>query len=83
VEGFFREVAPLTTKAWTVPVASPRTMPPEKTAEIARRFRVDAEARHDVETAIRDAQAWAQSNDATVVICGSLFLVGEVLEKRF
>jgi dihydrofolate synthase/folylpolyglutamate synthase len=82
VEGFLKTLSPLMTKAWTVPVASPRTLPPEKTAEIARRFKVEAEVRHDVSTAIRDAQTWAQDHDAVVVICGSLFLVGEVLHQQ-
>ena len=35
-----------------------------------------------VEEGIEAATAWAQDNQGTVLICGSLFLVGEVLALR-
>ncbi len=83
VKAALKEIAPLVESAWTVPIANPRSLPPEETAELARL----AGIRHVIPTptltqAIDAASNWAQQHQGTVLICGSLFLVGETLALR-
>lgn len=75
-----KEIAPLITTAWTVPIANPRTMTPEAVADEAKRAGIaHAIPMASVAEALEAATTWAQDNQGTVVICGSLYLVGEVL----
>lgn len=83
VKDALHEIAPLVEAAWTTRIANPRTLPAEETAVLARaagiRRAVPAES---LEAALEAASDWAQGCQGTVVICGSLFLVGEVLALR-
>lgn len=78
-----REIAPLASAAWAVPLQNERGLPPADLAEELRRAGVPAATpMGSVEEGVEAATAWAQDNQGTVVICGSLFLVGEVLALR-
>ncbi len=83
VKAALQAIAPIVESAWTVPIANPRTLPAEETAALARL----AGIRHvipmtSVNEAIETASNWAQQHQGTVLICGSLYLVGEVLALR-
>ncbi len=78
-----REIAPIISSAWTVPIANERTLSPEAVAEEARRAGIPtAIPMQSVNEAIEAATNWAQECQGTVLICGSLFLVGEVLAEH-
>jgi dihydrofolate synthase/folylpolyglutamate synthase len=82
VDGFFRTVAPIAKRAWTVPIPNPRSMVPAAAAAIAARYRLAATPLDDAPTAIAAAREWARREEGgVVVVCGSLFLVGEVLAR--
>lgn len=75
-----REIAPLVSAAWAVPLANERGLAPEALAEALRGAGVrQTHAAGSVAEGLEGATAWAQENQGTVVVCGSLFLVGEVL----
>ena len=78
-----REIAPLVSAAWAVPLRNERGLAPESLAAELRRAGIPAATpMASVEEGIEAATAWAQDNQGTVLICGSLFLVGEVLALR-
>ena len=79
VDGFFRVMAPLAKTLWTVPIDNPRSLSPENSAAVAARYRLAAMPHHDLSEALAEAEAWARTNHGLVVVCGSLYLVGEVL----
>jgi len=89
VEGFYKTLstlAPATSLSsaihiWTVPIPTTRSMTPEQTATIAHRFGLPVTPCSDIATAITAAQTWAREHNACVVICGSLYLVGDILRK--
>lgn len=75
-----REIAPIVSAAWTVPIANDRSLSPEAVAEEAKHAGIPTVIpMGQVSEAIEAATDWAQDNQGTVLICGSLFLVGEVL----
>lgn len=75
-----REIAPLCAAAWTVPIANDRSLTAEATAEAAQQAGIrQVIPMASVTEAIEAATTWAQDNQGAVLICGSLFLVGEVL----
>lgn len=75
-----REIAPIVSCAWAVPIANERSLTPAETAQAARQAGLQQVIEMtDVAEAIEAATTWAQDNQGTVVICGSLYLVGEVL----
>lgn len=78
-----REIAPLVSAAWAVPLRNERGLAPESLAAELRRAGIPAATpMASVEEGVEAATAWAQDNQGTVLICGSLFLVGEVLALR-
>ncbi len=78
-----RELTPLVSIAWTVPLSNERALTPEALADAVRRAGIPtAIAMEDVEAGVEAATDWAQENQGTVLICGSLFLVGEVLARQ-
>lgn len=82
--GFFNAVAPCCGALWTVPVANPRSRPPAELAEQAKLCgirRVESCATLDEGLALAKADALADGGDGLVVVCGSLFLVGELLGR--
>jgi dihydrofolate synthase/folylpolyglutamate synthase len=66
-------------QAWAVPVRSERTMTADAVSEIVTQRGIPCHVSSLLD-AIAEAQAWAANGDGVVVITGSLFLVGEVLE---
>lgn len=80
VDAALKEIAPLVSAAWAVPLANERGLPPEALAEKLRRAGIPAVIpAPSVADGLEAATAWAQDNQGTALICGSLFLVGEVL----
>jgi dihydrofolate synthase/folylpolyglutamate synthase len=83
VSDALKEIAPLVSCAWTVPVATERTLTPEETALAAQTAGIrPVIPMQSVAEAIEAATNWAQDCQGTVVICGSLYLAGEVLALR-
>ena len=80
VAGHLRTLAPHVTHAWAVPIRNDRSLAPE---DVAARMRsagiADATPCATVPEALSAASAWARASKKTVVVCGSLFLVGEAL----
>ena len=68
-------------RVWNVPIANPRSLDPAAAAEIARRFRLDATPCATLAEGLEAARAWARAENTTLLVCGSLFLVGEVLGR--
>lgn len=78
-----REIVPLVSAAWAVPLRNERGMAPADLVAALRLSGVPAATpMASVEEGVEAATAWAQDNQGTVLICGSLFLVGEVLALR-
>lgn len=78
-----KEILPLTSAVWTVPIANERTLSSTMLADEIRSLgQARVVAMDSVEEGLEAASDWAQENQGTVVICGSLFLVGEVLLLR-
>ncbi|HMO05123.1 MAG TPA: folylpolyglutamate synthase/dihydrofolate synthase family protein [Kiritimatiellia bacterium] len=77
---FMHALGPLARRVWIVPVQSERAMPVD---ELARRlaFLPSVEVTPDLEAGWRAAESWARAEGGAVVICGSLYLAGEVLER--
>ena len=75
-----RELTGITSITWTVPIANERSLSPQETAHAATQAGMAQVIPMDsVAEAIEAATTWAQDNQGTVLICGSLYLVGEVL----
>ncbi len=66
-------------KAWTVPVRSERSMDAQALCSIIEAHGVSCSAT-SLSESLEQAERWAIENDGVVVITGSLFLAGEVLE---
>ncbi len=81
-DGFFKTIAGICGRVWTVPLRNSRSATPQRLVEHAARYGLDATACHSVAEGIAAAKADAVENGTPVVICGSLFLVGEVLERE-
>lgn len=78
-----KEIAPLVSAAWTVPLQNERALTSEALAEEVRAAGITrVVAMASVAEGIEAATAWAEECQGTVLICGSLFLVGEVLALR-
>ena len=78
--GFLRALAPVVGKVWTVPLATPRGLPPEKLAAFARGAGLrEVAACRTLAEGLEAARADARAAGRAVLACGSLFLVGECL----
>ena len=63
-----------------MPIANPRGLAPEALAEKLRRAGVPTVIpARSVAEGLEAATDWAQDNQGTALVCGSLFLAGEVL----
>jgi len=80
VSGHLRTLAPHVLRAWAVPIRNDRSLAPE---DVATRMEsagiADATPCATVPEALFAAAAWAHETGNAVVVCGSLFLVGEAL----
>ena len=82
ISGFFRELGAAVTRAWVVPVRSPRAAPVSVVAAAARAAGIPA-LEGTLPNALDEARSWAIASGGVVCIAGSLFLAGEVLERIF
>jgi dihydrofolate synthase / folylpolyglutamate synthase len=76
VRGILRALAPVAGRLLVTASSSPRAAPPERLRKEAEALGLAAETALDVASALRRALDQAGSGDA-VVVCGSLFTVGE------
>jgi dihydrofolate synthase/folylpolyglutamate synthase len=81
VRGYMRPLAPHATRLWAVSIPNePNTLPADVTRDAARAEGLQAEAAGSVAEAL--AQIAAQNPQARVLICGSLYLAGQVLKDN-
>ena len=71
IDGLFSTV-------YTVPVSNPRALSAEEMGEIAKGHYEEVIVTESVEEAFQKAYEKAQEEDASVFICGSLYLAGEI-----
>lgn len=76
---FLRTLAPVVKRAWAVPVPSGRGLPMAVVRDRMTAAGMVAEA-GEMSAALAAAQTWARSEQGLVLVCGSLFLVGQVLD---
>ena len=77
--GFLRPFAGAATGLTAVPIPdTPAALPPEAIAAAARAVGLSADVANDAETALRDALS---SGARRVLICGSLYLAGDILRR--
>ncbi len=81
VRGYMRPLAPQATRLWAVSIpAEKNTLPAEATRDAARDAGMQAEAAESVADAL--AAIAATNPQARVLICGSLYLAGQVLKDN-
>ncbi|WP_205911823.1 folylpolyglutamate synthase/dihydrofolate synthase family protein [Rhodobacter sp. SGA-6-6] len=81
VKGYMRPLAAHAAKLWAVPIpGEPNTLPAETTRDAARAAGLQAEAAGSVAEAL--ARIVAITPQARVLICGSLYLAGQVLKEN-
>jgi dihydrofolate synthase/folylpolyglutamate synthase len=80
--GFLRALDLPARKVWTAPLSHPRGHTPEALAALVRARGWSVEAAHALSGALAKARIWALAEGGAVVICGSLFLAGDVLALR-
>jgi dihydrofolate synthase/folylpolyglutamate synthase len=78
-DAFFGAFRALDPRVFTVPFEGEASTPPEKLADSARAQGLDAQACADVDAALD--RALTETRSPRVVICGSLYLAGEVLVR--
>lgn len=79
--GFAKALGAAVKRCWTVPIDTERSLAPDKLLQIAKTEGWQSEAA-TLPEALARARVWALDNDGVVCIAGSLFLAGEVLQKR-
>lgn len=80
LNGFFNAFAPLKLKTYCAPILmSPYGESPQNLAKIAANYGLEATSFESVESAISKATI---NPNARIIICGSLYLAGEVLGKN-
>ena len=80
IDGFFATISATCGRVRTVPLQNPRGAPPLQLAETAKRHGIKTAIPFaTLSAALEDAKAEATSEGKPLIICGSLFLVGEIL----
>lgn len=79
MSAFIKEFGGMVKKAWVVPLKTERSVDPTDLAAVAKLAGWET-AESTVNEAIEAGTEWARANGGALCICGSLFLVGEVLE---
>ncbi|MCH4239437.1 MAG: bifunctional folylpolyglutamate synthase/dihydrofolate synthase [Oscillospiraceae bacterium] len=82
VQHFVQTLAPLFSEAVVLPLQNPRSMEPEKLAELWRQAGVPAHLGDYPAQALALAVQLA-GKDGAVIICGSLYLAGELRQTAF
>ncbi|NMA55126.1 MAG: bifunctional folylpolyglutamate synthase/dihydrofolate synthase [Firmicutes bacterium] len=80
VDGILKVLAPLAAKAVATRPNSPRALNPEEVARKLESLKVESLVEPDIEAAVNRALSMAKPGD-TVLVCGSLYLVGRVRER--
>jgi len=81
ITGYLRPLAGVADGLIAVPIpGEANTLPADVTAEAAAQVRLDASTAPDVETAIR--RITADQPGARILICGSLYLAGDILKQN-
>ncbi|WP_299684050.1 folylpolyglutamate synthase/dihydrofolate synthase family protein [uncultured Tateyamaria sp.] len=81
VRGYFAPLGSVTQAIYAVPIpGEPNTLSAADTAAAARDARVSAHAAEDVDAALR--AVLAEAPHARVLICGSLYLAGQILRNH-
>jgi dihydrofolate synthase / folylpolyglutamate synthase len=81
-EGFLRNFTGLARRVVTVPIHQDKALPPAALADIARGIGIPALARDDVESALVTIGKLELAPAPRVLITGSLYLAGEVLDAN-
>jgi dihydrofolate synthase/folylpolyglutamate synthase len=81
-EGFLRNFTGLARRVNTVPIHQDKALPPAALADIARDIGIPALARDDVESALVTIGKLELAPAPRVLITGSLYLAGEVLDAN-
>jgi dihydrofolate synthase / folylpolyglutamate synthase len=81
-EGFLRNFTGLARRVITVPIHQDKALPPAALADIARDIGIPALARDDVESALVTIGKLELAPAPRVLITGSLYLAGEVLDAN-
>jgi dihydrofolate synthase / folylpolyglutamate synthase len=81
-EGFLRNFTGLARRVITVPIHQDKALPPPALADIARGIGIPALARDDVERALVTIGKLELAPAPRVLITGSLYLAGEVLDAN-
>lgn len=76
-----RYIARCSKVMFTVDGFAPNAVPSEKLAEISRKFGTHTGVYHSLSEAVAKAEQYALLNDGIVVVCGSLYLASEYLNK--
>lgn len=77
IAGCVAQITPAVSRVWCVPVPSPRSLSPE---QLSRAFSIQSQPVDSVETALELARTWAEVNNGLIIIAGSIFLAGQILE---
>ncbi len=81
ITGYLRPIAQHASSLTAVSIpGEPNTLPAETTAEAAAKVGMTASTAPDVDTALR--QLTASHQNIRVLICGSLYLAGQILKKN-
>ncbi len=80
VAGILAHLAPAVARGWAVATPSSRTMSPAMAAAAMRQAGIAVVEPRPLEESLAAAEQWALAAGGMVVVCGSLFLVGRVLQ---
>jgi len=82
-DGFFEAFEGLVDEVWTVPVSqSDAGFDPQELAEVAKKSQLSANASSDFLGALNAINSKYPNEKIRILICGSLYLVGDVLDKN-
>ncbi len=82
-DGFFRNFVGLAHEVIAVPIPSQiAARPPEEIAAIASRAGITASVQQSVEAALSSLNAYVWDRPPRILVCGSLYLAGEVLRSN-
>lgn len=80
IQKYLKPLLPMVKKMWAVPIRDNRGFSVDELAVSISSYKLDV-VKSSLVDAIKAAKQWAQREDGVVCITGSLFLVGETLEK--
>lgn len=81
-DGMYPPLLPYVSRFVTVTPANPRSLPAEDLAQYLQTLGKDATACESVEEGVKEALRLAQEHHGAVLTCGSLYMLGEVVEAH-